>query len=413
MTVLIVAYRSANKLEKCLRSVERHLPGCDVHVWDNSGPSCSEVRGLQHRFRHVNWHVGGENIGFAAAVNRLATLVPDRDFLLLNPDAELVGPLALTCAAIRDSRIAAAAPMVCDSAAEIRPAPFLSRKSLPWDVAHRKLTFLNALGAPIGLANRLRGTCFSNLYRSQPLDVDGYLTGACLAISRDAWDSVGPFDEEFFLYGEEADWQRRAMMSGWGVRLENEMGARHSAYGTVATDVAASRRSGDLLRASMALQLEYRYGVRTAEFYLAGVGLLENVRQKLRGADDRDVPHCTVLITVDQSRASAGPISTAIALTEGGFRVAVVSLDRLGSLPRELPSSIRLLRRPWWWPSMLPEQTPLVLVTGHSKKERAFARLFRLRRNAVCIESRDAISTLIGRTPCQEQAALSGDIEST
>ena len=416
MAVLIVAYRSADKLEECIQSVEQYLPGHDVHVWDNSGPTCLDVRRLADRMQHVHWHLNTENIGFAAAVNRLAATVPDRDLLLLNPDAELIGPLTLTRAAIGDSGTAAAAPMIWESDVDNRSASLLSRKHLPWDVARRRLTLLNALGGPAGMLERLRGTCLSSLYRSQPTNVDGYLAGACLAIRREAWDSLGPFDEEFFLYGEEADWQRRAIAAGWRVRLEDEIGVRHSARGTVTGDPAASKRSQDLLRAGMALQLEYRYGVRTAEFYLAAASVVEGMKQKLRRRRDRGAAHSAVLVTFDGSRPSAAAserVSIALALARGGLEVTVVSLHRLGTLPRELPTSIRLLRRPWWWPSTSPEDTPTVLVMGTTKRERAFARIFRLRRNRVCIEASEAISSLVDVTCYRKETVTSHDVEST
>ena len=97
--VLVVAYRSADLLETCLTSVERYLPDAEVHVWDNSGPGHDAVRGLARRMPAVHWYLGGDNIGFAAAVNALASQVPGRDLLLLNPDAELLG---LAAAALRE-----------------------------------------------------------------------------------------------------------------------------------------------------------------------------------------------------------------------------------------------------------------------------------------------------------------------
>jgi GT2 family glycosyltransferase len=413
MAVLIVAYRSADMLEKCIQSVERYLPGLDVHVWDNSGPTCSDVRRLADGMPHLHWYLNSENIGFAAAVNRLAAMVPGRDFLLLNPDAELVGPLTLTRAAIRDPGTAAAAPMIWELGVEDGPASLLSGARLPWDVAHRRRTFLNALCAQAVRAERLRGTCLSDLYRSQPGDIDGYLTGACLAIRREAWDSLGPFDEEFFLYGEEADWQRRAVAAGWRVRLEDEVGARHSVQGTVTGDPLAHNRSWDVLRANMALQLEYQYGLRAAEFYLAWVSLIESMKRSLLHRGDRGAPPSDVLVTVDEANSAAASerVSLALALDRGGCAVTVVSLRRLGTLPRDLPTSIRLLRRPWWWPSTSPGGTPAVLVVGTTKRERAFARLFRLRRNRVCLESSAAISSLLDVTCSRKETVVSHDVE--
>jgi len=401
MAVLVVAYRAADQLERCLESVEKYLPGHDVHVWDNSGPNHDDVRRLANRMPRFHWHLGSDNIGFAAAVNRLAATVPDCDLLLLNPDAVLIGPLTLTLAAISGPGTAAAAPMTvesCDGAG----ARFASREHRPWDVAHRRLTLLNAVGSPLGLAERLRGTHFSNLYRSQPTVVDGYLTGACLAIRRQAWDSLGPFDEEFFLYGEEADWQRRAIDAGWRIELAAEVAVRHAANGTVAADPAGLTRSKDLLRANVALQLEYRSGILTADVYLALVSLAEGIRSRLRRSRHRGGAQSAVLITVDGGCGSAAVgerIRIASTLADSGHAVTVVSLRRLGGLPRALPPSVRLLRRPWWWPTTSPEETPRTLVIGKTKRERAFATLFRLRPSRICLDEGAALDTLADTLP--------------
>jgi len=404
LTVLIVAYRSADKLETCIASVEEYLPGHDVHVWDNSGPTHLDVRRLADRMPHVHWHLGSENIGFARAVNALAAMLPDVDLLLLNPDAELIGPLTLTRAAINDPRTAAAAPMTSESDEHDRSASFLSRKHLPWDNAHRRPTLLNAIGGPLGVAERLRGTFLSNLFRSQPTSVDGYLTGACLAIRHEAWDSLGHFDEAFFMYGEEADWQRRAVEAGWRLRLEDEIAVRHRANGTVTGDSAGLRRSKDLQRAGVALQLEYRYGVRTAELYLAAVSLCEGSKQRLRGRRGRGVAHPGVLVTVDGLHdpvTVTERLRVASELASSGLAVTVVSLQGFGNLPQKLPTSVRLLRRPWWWPSTSPEDTPAILVSGTTKREKAFARLFRTRRGRICVDASAAIDSLVSVSPAR------------
>ena len=375
--VLVVAYRSADLLETCLTSVERYLPDAEVHVWDNSGPGHDAVRGLARRMPAVHWYLGGDNIGFAAAVNALASRVPGRDLLLLNPDAELLGPLTGTRTALLDPRVAAAAPMTSE------PPLDSSRAHRPWDVAHRRRTLVNSLGEMAIAAERTRGTPLSNLYRHRPDDVDGYLTGACLAIRRDAWDSLGPFDEEFFLYGEEADWQGRAIAAGRRVRLVDEIGIRHSARGTVAGDTAASQRSWDLVTASFALQLERRRGHLVAEVFLAGCHVIAAVKALLGRRRGHGAPS-DVVLTVDDARSpsTAAVVALAGRLADGGRAVTVVSMERLGTLPRDLPPSVRLLRRPWWWARTWPGDRTAVLVTGTSRREARFARLYRVGRRA-------------------------------
>jgi GT2 family glycosyltransferase len=61
--------------------------------------------------------------------------------------------------------------------------------------------------------------------------VDGardYLTGACLCFSRGAWEAVGAFDEELFLYYEDVDWCLRARALGVPLTVELKARATHS-----------------------------------------------------------------------------------------------------------------------------------------------------------------------------------------
>ncbi len=43
----------------------------------------------------------------------------------------------------------------------------------------------------------------------------GYLTGCCLLATRAAWEKVGPLDERYFIYAEDADWCLRARAAGF------------------------------------------------------------------------------------------------------------------------------------------------------------------------------------------------------
>jgi GT2 family glycosyltransferase len=49
-----------------------------------------------------------------------------------------------------------------------------------------------------------------------------------------AIDSIGTFDERFFLYAEETDWQLRALKAGWRVGLALDATAMHLSGGTSA-----------------------------------------------------------------------------------------------------------------------------------------------------------------------------------
>jgi len=373
LAVLIVAYRAVDKLDVCLASVKQFLPGFPIHVWDNSGPEFAGVREAASRHPDVHWHLGGENIGFAAAINRLADAIPAHDLLLVNPDAELLSSLPLTRAAIQESGIAAAGCLQWIPPEE-DGTPSRQR---PWDHAFRELTLANAFGNVIGLSERLRGSRFSIVYPTQPVIVDGFISGSCLAINREAWDQVGSFDEEFFLYQEEAEWQRRARAAGWRIRMADEVGYRHGALGTVKDDPQRFSRSRDLASANAALMVEYSFGKRVADVYLAVGAFKEGLRNGRRGSSPGVPPRHDVLLSIDAGIGSRHDRAAAARrLAEAGYSVCVVSLQRLGSLQRDLPPAIRLIRRPWWWPSIAASTS--YVVSGTTSRERAFARLARL-----------------------------------
>lgn len=376
LVVVIVAYRNPGDLRACLTSVAQHLPDKRVLIWDNSGPNWPGMGELREVFPAVEWHGDGTNTGFAAGVNRLAECAPTADLLLLNPDAVLRSDLAGTRAALRVTGVAAAAPRIHD--------PLLSdTRNRDWDVAHRRRGPVRALVSYAGYGPRLRGTPLSDLYAEAPSEVEGYLTGACLAIQRDAWDAVGPFDEEFFLYGEESDWQQRARRAGWRLVLSDEAGIDHTGHGTVADDAVAGRRSGDLLRANIALGLEHDTRSAAADLYLAGTSVLDRVQRSSRRAASsraRRTDRPSIVITTNRlvyGGAERQHVLLAAELDRRGYPVTIACMQRLGPLAAEVPHSVRVVRQPWFAPALDPVAGPQILISATTNTETGFASLWR------------------------------------
>lgn len=373
--VLVVSYRRADLLETCLASVARHLPGSPVLVWDNASDGTPAVRELAARTPGVDWTFSPANVGFGAAVNGLAARAAagpgaGRPLLLLNPDAELTGDLARSRAALSGD-VAVVSPTVVEPGST-RPA---------FDVARREQTALRAVVSHLGYSERLRGTRFSELHRAAPDEVDGYLTGCALLVARDAWDSLGGFDERFFVYAEEADLQRRARAAGWRLRLVDEAHVRHAALGTVGDSATASRRSADLLRNHHAVLLGAGNTGPGARF-LAATALLERAQRSKRGRPGTPdgaagLPH-VVLTTNELCRGGAERQRVQLAgeLAERGHPVTIVCLQDLGPLQREVDPRVRVVLSPWWapWPAGLDTgDRPTVLVTGITNTEAGFA----------------------------------------
>ena len=220
--MLIVAYKCHDLVEKCLDSVAEHLPELPVYVYENSGEGYPGREELAARYPGAHWVLGPVNLGFAAAVNALVEHTPpDADLLVLNPDAGFRGPLTRTRELLRQPGVAAVAPRCRDDGAPVR------RRGTSRRAAQR---LIRVLVAAAGYSDSLARHPVSQLYARQPNEsqsIDGYVGRCCLAISRAAWNALGGFDEEFFLYGEEADWQARARAAGWRIVLADELGADH------------------------------------------------------------------------------------------------------------------------------------------------------------------------------------------
>lgn len=373
--VCIVSYARPDLVARCLAAVREHLPEEQVLVWDNHSHASPAVRRLAEDHPDVDWTFSQRPVGFSAALNGLAAKTDENhDIMLLNPDAILTGPLLRTRAALAGSRVAAVSPTIVDPTGQDER----------WDVAHRRQNVLRVLVNRTGYAARLRGTPFSDLYPAPPDEVDGFITGACLLVSREAWRDVGPLDDRFYLYGDDSDWQRRARERGWRVLLVDEPEVRHGGESIASGKSPASQRAVDYLSANSALVLGGR-GNRGPWTAVTGAELvLERVqrsRRRVRQAvGARLLAHAAgrhaVLLTVntlDRGEVERRRVHLANELARRGHPVTLVCLQGLGPLQRELDDAVRIALRPWWQPVVDLVGDEAVLLTGTTTTEVAFA----------------------------------------
>lgn len=206
---VVVAYGHGDDLIRCLTAV---TPLCPTHVVDNSGQPA--IRQLCDRLG-ASYDDPRANLGFARGVNRgLASVAPDSDVLLVNPDAVVTADtIDRLCLELQDSHVGVVAPSLLDPVTG-------SPQRVLWPLPSPGRMWRQALFGGDG-------------GRSEPQ----FAVGAVLLLRREALAAVGGFDERFFLYAEETDWQRRALGAGWLVRWCTAAVAEHVGAGT-STDSA-------------------------------------------------------------------------------------------------------------------------------------------------------------------------------
>ncbi len=220
VAAVVVAYRSDDVLDACLRSLQGRV--AEVAVVDNT-PGRVPPPTLLAAHPRVSWLRNESNVGFAAAANQGAAATTAPFVLLLNPDCELLTDLAPLVEACRAEGVAGAGGLLLDPGGSPQIG-FLAR-ALPTPAA----LACEALGL-----NRLwPRNPINRRYRLLDLDPTagrevGQPAGAFLLLRRNALEAVGGLDETFRpAWFEDVDLCYRLRSAGYSLRFVPGAAARH------------------------------------------------------------------------------------------------------------------------------------------------------------------------------------------
>jgi O-antigen biosynthesis protein len=220
LTVIIVNWNAGILLRDCIRSIYASAKTIrtKIVVVDNqsSDESCAIVRG---EFPDVLLIESGANIGFSRGVNLGLSSVSTQFVMFLNPDTlvmdntidHLVNHLKF------NSRIGAiGCKSVYLSNARCNAGISGMAQSLPiqWNTNPVR-EFLSILGLNDNTARLMK-----KILPYHDPNVSGFvrkIPGSCIVMSRTVLDAIGNFDERFYMYGEDADLNRRILRAGWRI----------------------------------------------------------------------------------------------------------------------------------------------------------------------------------------------------
>jgi len=209
VSIVIVSFNAREHLERCLEAVAGG--GHEVVVVDNGSGDGSPAL-VRERFPSVRLVELEENRGFGAANNVGMEAAAGERFLLLNSDAWPVGDAIASLAAVADARPRAGivGPRL------LNPDGSLQRSVRGWPTTWRLATeylFLRRLGRRTRALNAFYGAGFDH---ESERDVE-VVKGAVMLVTRDAFEAVGGFDPDYFMYGEEMDLCYRVHRAGFEV----------------------------------------------------------------------------------------------------------------------------------------------------------------------------------------------------
>ena len=107
-----------------------------------------------------------------------------------------------------------------------------------------------------------------------------FATGCCMYISRAAIESIGFFDEKYFLYYEDVDYSVRAKQAGFGVFYDPSVHIWHK-------NAASSDKPGSLLHRYYQTRNRLYFGFKYAPSRTKKSLLMESVRMLLGGGVER------------------------------------------------------------------------------------------------------------------------------
>lgn len=205
IVAVVLNWNGGNETLQCLRSLRKVSGLAPTRMLADNGSKDDSVARAVSEDPELHVLTFGTNLGYAAGNNRAVTHAFDELgaewVCLLNSDVIVAADtFDLLLDGARAAEAEGAGPV-----GAIGPCTlYRDRPEVIW-----------ANGGRVGLHINVTQLIDHNRRHKggAPHDVD-YLPGACLMISRAAWEATGPLDESFFCYLEDADWCVRLRETG-------------------------------------------------------------------------------------------------------------------------------------------------------------------------------------------------------
>lgn len=227
LSIIIVNYRSWNRLDACLKSISAQaMDNIEVIVVDNHSDD-GKAQSFISMHPKVRFILQDTNAGFAQACNKGAKEANGSWLLFLNPDTILqpdnLNKLLEKTAANPEWKLIG-----------IRQLNDKGKDTHPHGLF---LKWWNVWGPVRSLERLIKGSKFSKQYLSTaPVTYPDWISGSFVLIRKNDFESLGGWDERFWMYCEDMDLSKRAANKGWLRVMYNETQCVHSHGGSSRID---------------------------------------------------------------------------------------------------------------------------------------------------------------------------------
>lgn len=212
VSIVVVTYKEdLDVLRRCFESVKTSL-GVDSELVIVDNACRQDTATLLHEVMpNAQYVANNENRGFAAAVNQGMRLSKGRYVLLLNPDTEFASDVLkkMISHLDQDKEVGIASSVIRYPDGELQES------------IRRFPTLLNQLIVLYKLPHLFPFLIKRYMMRDsdphQTQDVDSIM-GAFMFIRRNLLETIGLFDERYFIWFEEVDYCKMAHDAGWKIR---------------------------------------------------------------------------------------------------------------------------------------------------------------------------------------------------
>ena len=213
VSVVIVSYNTRELTLRCLRELTEDLEksglSFEICAIDNASRDQS-AEAIARAFPAVQLIASPQNLGFGAANNRGFEKTTGEFLFLLNSDAFVKpGAVRKLVEFLRErGDVGAVGPRLLNADGSLQASC--------WKFPSPARCWIEAVGIARFLSSHPQLGDYYRWAHDDTREVD-FVIGAALMVRRAVYEQVGGFDENFFLYAEETDWQKRMTRAGWKV----------------------------------------------------------------------------------------------------------------------------------------------------------------------------------------------------